>query len=86
LILSEHSIQSGWVKDEVRIGFEEERNREQDVLFPVRLDDAVMTANEAWAAKLRQRNIGDFRRWKNHDAHKESFDRVVRDLTKPNAP
>jgi uncharacterized protein YjbI with pentapeptide repeats len=82
LILSEHSIRSGWVKDEVNTGFEEERKRGQNVLFPVRLDDTVMTTNEAWAAKLRAKNIGDFRRWKDHDAYKQSFERVVRDLTK----
>jgi hypothetical protein len=34
------------------------------VLFPIRVDDAVFVANEAWAIKLRvNRNIGDFRRW-----------------------
>jgi hypothetical protein len=83
LILSEHSIQSGWVKDEVNTGFEEERKRRQNVLFPVRLDDAVLTTNEARAAKLRARYIGDFRKWKDHDAYKQSFERVLRDLTKP---
>jgi hypothetical protein len=82
LILSEHSIQSRWVKDEVNIGFEEERKRGQDVLFPVCLDNAVMTTNEAWAAKLRLRNIGDFRRWRDHEDYKQRFERVVRDLTK----
>jgi hypothetical protein len=51
------------------------------VLFPVRLDDAVMTTDEAWAAQLRARNIGDFRRWKDHDAYQKSFERVLRDLT-----
>jgi predicted ABC-type transport system involved in lysophospholipase L1 biosynthesis ATPase subunit len=83
LILSEHSIKSGWVEDEVTAGFEEERKRGQIVLFPVRLDEAVMNTNEAWAAKLRARHIGDFRRWKDHDAYKQSFERVLRDLTKP---
>jgi TIR domain/Pentapeptide repeats (8 copies) len=85
LILSEHSIKSNWVEDEVTAGFEEERKRDQIVLFPVRLDEAVMNTNEAWAAKLRGRNIGDFRRWKDHDAYKQSLARVLRDLTKPQA-
>ena len=85
LILSEHSIKSDWVEDEVTAGFEEERKREQIVLFPVRLDEAVMNTNEAWAAKLRARNIGDFRNWKDHDVYKKSFARVLRDLTKPQA-
>jgi hypothetical protein len=53
-------------------------------LSPVRVDDAVMETPEPWARKLRdQRNVGDFRRWKDHDAYKQSFERVLRDLTKP---
>jgi hypothetical protein len=83
LILSKHSIKSDWVEDEVTKGFEEERKRGQIVLFPVRLDQTVMKTNEAWAAKLRGRLIGDFRRWKDHNAYKESFERVVRDLAIP---
>jgi len=81
LILSEHSIESDWVEDEVTKAFEEERKRGQIVLFPIRLDDAVMDTNEAWAAKLRARHIGDFRRWKEHDEYQKSFARVLRDLT-----
>jgi hypothetical protein len=86
LILSEHSIESDWVEDEVKTAYEEERKRGQTVLFPIRLDDVVMDTNEAWAAKLRaDRNIGDFRRWKDHDAYKRSFERAVRDLTNAGA-
>lgn len=85
LILSEHSIKSDWVEDEVMKAFEEERRRGQSVLFPIRLDDAVMETNEAWAAKLRtQRNIGDFRKWKDYDVYNKAFDRVLRDLTVKN--
>ena len=81
LILSEHSIKSDWVKDEVTKAFEEERSRGLTVLFPIRLDDAVMDTNEPWAAKLRARHIGDFTRWKEHDEYQKSFARVLRDLT-----
>jgi hypothetical protein len=32
-------------------------------------------------------DIGDFTHWKDHDAYRQSFERVVRDLTvKPKAP
>lgn len=82
LILSEHSIGSDWVEDEVKTAYEEERRRKQTMLFPIRLDDAVMETKEAWAAKLRSdRNIGDFRQWKDHDRYREVFERVLRDLT-----
>ncbi|MBV9784892.1 MAG: toll/interleukin-1 receptor domain-containing protein [Acidisphaera sp.] len=81
LVLSEASIASDWVEDEVDKAFEEERQRGDVVLFPVRLDDAVMRTNEAWAAKLRRnRNIGDFRAWKDHDAYQTALKRVLRDL------
>jgi hypothetical protein len=54
------------------------------VLFPVRLDDEVKTTDRPWASKLRRaRHIGDFTRWKDHDAYTQSFERVVRDLTIP---
>ena len=82
LILSEHSIKSDWVEDEVTTAFEEERKRGgQPMLFPIRLDDAVMATDEAWAAKLRARNIGDFRHWKDHEKYTKSLERVLRDLS-----
>ena len=81
LILSKHSIKSDWVEDEVKTGYDEERKRGHTVLFPIRLDDAVIKTKEAWAAKLRMdRNIGDFRSWKDHDTYKQSLERVIRDL------
>jgi hypothetical protein len=81
LVLSEASIASDWVEDEVTKVFAEERQRKETVLFPVRLDDAVFATNEAWALKLRDnRNIGDFRRWKEHDAYQKGLERLLRDL------
>jgi hypothetical protein len=81
LILSEHSIGSDWVEDEVKTAYEEERRRGQIILFPIRLDDTVMETGEAWAAKLRaDRHIGDFRQWKDHDRYQEVLKRVLRNL------
>jgi uncharacterized protein YjbI with pentapeptide repeats len=81
LILSENSIASDWVEDEVNKAFAEERDRKQTVLFPARIDNAVMDATEPWARKLRdQRNIGDFTQWKDHGAYQKSLDRLLRDL------
>jgi hypothetical protein len=81
LILSEHSINSTWVEKEVETAFEEEDKRKQTVLFPVRLDKAMMDTDQAWAADIRRtRHIGDFSRWKDHDAYQEAFARLLRDL------
>jgi hypothetical protein len=81
IILSENSLNSFWVESEVEKAFAEERRRKQIVLFPVRLDEAVMEADEAWASEIRDtRHIGDFSRWKDHDAYQQAFERLLRDL------
>ena len=81
VLLSEHSVRSEWVEKEVETAFEKERREKRTVLFPIRLDDAVMETDEAWAADIRRtRHIGDFREWKNHDAYKKALERLLRDL------
>ena len=81
IILSRNSLNSVWVESEVEKAFEEERQRGQTVLFPVRLDEAVMETDKAWATEIRRtRHIGDFSRWKDHDAYQQAFERLLRDL------
>ncbi|MGA2435857.1 MAG: TIR domain-containing protein, partial [Bryobacteraceae bacterium] len=81
LILSAHSVLSSWVREEVESSLERERREKRLMLFPVRLDDAVMDATEAWAASVRrQRHIGDFRQWKSHDVYQNGLQRLLRDL------
>jgi hypothetical protein len=81
LILSCHSLDSTWVKKEVETAFEKEEREKRLVLFPIRVDEAVMESTVGWAADVhRQRHIGDFTRWKEHDAYKVAFDRLLRDL------
>ena len=83
LILSKHSIISEWVEDEVTKAYSEERQRrhKQTILFPIRLDEAVMETGEPWAVKLRDgRHIGDFCNWKSHDEYQQGLERLLRDL------
>ena len=81
LILSKASIASDWVEDEVNKAYAEERSRKEVVLFPIRIDNTVISTGEPWAMKLRdQRNIGDFRQWKKPAEYQKSLDRLLRDL------
>jgi hypothetical protein len=81
VLLSQNSVGSPWVEKEVETAFEKERRQSRTVLFPIRLDDAVMETDQAWAADIRRgRHIGDFTDWKNHDSYKKAFDRLLRDL------
>jgi uncharacterized protein YjbI with pentapeptide repeats len=81
LVLSDDSVKSDWVRSEVEEAFERETRERKQVLFPVRLDDAVLETPKAWAADIRrQRQIGDFSRWKDDDVYKRAFERLLRDL------
>lgn len=83
LILSVNSVTSDWVASEVEAAFEKERLTKTTVLFPIRLDDAVMTTQAAWAAEIRRtRHIGDFTKWQDAGAYDKGLKRLLRDLAK----
>jgi len=81
LLLSEHSIASTWVENEVETALEKEDRQKREVLFPVRLDDAVLQTSQAWAVTLRRtRHIGKFSNWTNPQEYQNAFERLLRDL------
>lgn len=81
IILSRYSVGSEWVKDEVEHAIDLEKERKQSVLFPVRIDDAVMESKTGWSAKVqRQRHIGDFTKWTDPAEYSKAFDRLLEDL------
>jgi predicted ATPase len=83
LVLSEASVASDWVASEVEAAFERERETKATLLFPIRLDEAVMATRSAWAAEIRRtRQIGDFRKWEDEAAYAKGLARVLRDLTR----
>lgn len=81
LLLSEYSIASTWVENEVEAALEREDREQREVLFPIRLDDVVMHTEKAWAATLRRtRHIGNFINWTELQAYQSAFDRLLQDL------
>jgi len=81
VVLSENSIRSPWVEEEIEAALEKERQQNKLVLFPLRLNDAVMQTQQAWAASLRRmRHIGEFSNWKDHDSYRKALERLLRDL------
>jgi len=84
LVLSESSVRSSWVQDEVEACFEREQRQRRQMLFPIRLDAAVMGTDQAWAATIRRRwHIGDFSEWRDPAAYEVTFQRLLRDLKAP---
>ena len=82
LVLSKHSLASTWVAHEVERALNKEPTGVQNVLYPVRLDKAILTCDQEWAQDIKQtRHIGNFEGWKkNHDTYQESFKQLLRAL------
>lgn len=82
LVLSEKSVSSQWVEQEVETALAKEREQDgKAVLFPIRIDDAVMEGRPGWPALLKNtRNVGNFTQWKDHGSYRQAFYRLLRDL------
>jgi uncharacterized protein YjbI with pentapeptide repeats len=83
LILSEDSISSDWVEEEVNAALSEEHQRKKPIFLPIRVDDAVLDSDQAWAEYINKtRNICDFSNWKDHDAYHQALDNLLNELKK----
>lgn len=80
LILSHHAVNSSWIEREVDAALHLEIKRGQDVLFPIRLDNAVLESRAGWATQLQHRHIGDFTNSQDNDAYKQAFSTLLRHL------
>lgn len=84
LVLSEHTIKSPWVEFEVERALVKERQKNSIMLFPIRLNQAVMLTDTSWIADIRRtRHISDFTRWTEHDSYSRAFHLLLRDLHIP---
>lgn len=81
LVLSEHSLVSQWVEQEVETALAKERETGESVLFPIKVDNAVDELKHGWPALVRNtRHIGDFSNWEDDGAFEAALNRVLRDL------
>jgi TIR domain-containing protein len=89
LILSPNSMNSEWVKTEIRKARKRERTEKKRVLFPVRLvsfeairDWELFDVDEGkdLAVEIREYYIPDFSDWKNHDPYAKGLQNLLRDL------
>lgn len=87
VILSEHSVDSAWVENEVTAALKKEQHHNKLVFFPIKLDETVMQTHLPWAVTIRRsRHIEDFTRWKERDAYEKSLKRLLRDLKAEHPP
>lgn len=87
LLLSENSVQSGWVRYEVELALARENRQQREILFPIRLDDAIFHCTASWATSLQAtRHIGDFTGWRDGVTYNQAFTTLLRHLKVAKSP
>jgi hypothetical protein len=95
LVLSASSMNSEWVRTELRKAFKLERSHGKRKLFPIGL--VPYSALRDWecldadhgkdlAVEVREYFIPDFTNWKDQDAFEAAFERLLRDLKAEGPP
>ena len=83
LVLSDTSVNSQWVEQEVERAFQRERKENEIILFPIRIDNSIFKNEIGWGNYLSNtRNIGNFMNWNDENEYRNSFKRLLNGLTK----
>ena len=89
LILSDHSMNSEWVKTEIAHARQKELTEGRRVLFPISLvpfakirdwKNFDADTGKDSAREIREYFIPDFSSWEDHASYKVAFERLLRDL------
>jgi uncharacterized protein YjbI with pentapeptide repeats len=81
LILSERSLASEWVEEEVTVMLEEAHRCRRSSLVTIRIDDAWSSCTEPWAARIhRDHAVRDFSDWRDRIAYQGALGRLLGDL------
>ena len=77
LVLSDQSLLSDWLKQEVQAALREEERRGETVILPLQLDH-TLESSPAWIARLQQsRPIINFSQWQDHEAYQQALDQLL---------
>ncbi|MEW5702425.1 MAG: toll/interleukin-1 receptor domain-containing protein [Candidatus Zixiibacteriota bacterium] len=80
VICSEHSLKAEPVVREIERALQKEQRENKEVLFPIRVDDAVFSWKHELQADVARKYIGDFTHWHEPKAYTKALERLIRDL------
>ncbi len=83
VVLSKNSLDSNWVEQEVILARQREGKGKREVLFPIRLDSAILHSAIEWAAPIRKRrHIRSFENWQHPPNYQKMLIGLLNDLRK----
>lgn len=82
VVLSQASVRSSWVRQEIKNASRLEQARKTPVLFPISLDQSLfLPSGKPHLAYLRDRLVLDFSGWRDQAKYQKAFSSLVRDLS-----
>lgn len=80
LVISDASVRSSWVNAEIDNALRLEQARNKTVLFPIYLDDAIISSETPRLTRVKDKYMLDFRDWEDDNSYQRAFSRLVRGL------
>ena len=80
VILSDNSLQAEPVIREIERALQKEQRDAKEVLFPIRVDDAVFSWEHELQSDVVRKTVGDFRNWTDPEQYQKSLDRLIHNL------
>ncbi len=81
LVMSENSLESDWIEEEINAAFEKEEQTGKMVLLPIILDDSVKYSDKPLIARVRRsRQVYDFSLWQDEETFKEVLGSLAGEL------
>lgn len=81
LVMSENSLESGWIEEEINAAFEKEEQTGKMVLLPIILDDSIKYSDKPLIARVRRsRQVYDFSLWQEEETFKEVLGSLAGEL------
>jgi hypothetical protein len=80
VVISAAALSSEPVIREIERALQREEREKREVLFPIRLDDAVFSWDHALQPDVVRKFVGDFREWHEQARYDAALQRLVRDL------
>lgn len=81
VILSTHSVISGWVEHEVGIARHRESNGKRLIIMPILLEATAMRCKKEWVKYIQKnRHIGEFVHWHNSSQYQRALSQLLTHL------
>jgi len=81
LLVSEHSLESDWLENEIYDAFEKEEKTGEIILLPLLLDDSAKYSEKPWIVKMRRsRQVFDFSLWQDEETYVKMLGSLTREL------